>query len=107
MLAFLVVVASPPAAEALTCGNVVGYLSQCVNYAQGKGPLTSACCNGVRSLNSAASTTVDRQTACNCVKKTATGISGINPSLVAGIPGKCHVNVPYPISASTDCTKVK
>uniref|UniRef100_M8ATK4 Bifunctional inhibitor/plant lipid transfer protein/seed storage helical domain-containing protein n=1 Tax=Aegilops tauschii TaxID=37682 RepID=M8ATK4_AEGTA len=35
----------------------------------------------------------------------ASGIGGIKPNLVAGIPGKCGVNIPYAISQGTDCSK--
>jgi hypothetical protein len=97
---------SAPAVSAMTCGQVVSMLSPCVRYAMGRERTTSpACCSGVRSLNAAARSTADRQTACNCLKRQASGTGGLRPNLVAGIPGKCGVHVPYAISTSTDCSK--
>ncbi|KAL6597377.1 hypothetical protein ACP70R_020335 [Stipagrostis hirtigluma subsp. patula] len=96
-----------PAVSAVTCGQVVSMLSPCISYAMGRVPATTpACCAGVKNLNTAAKTTADRQTTCNCLKQQTRGMGGIRPDLVAGIPGKCGVTVPYAISPSTDCSKV-
>ncbi|XP_074304481.1 non-specific lipid-transfer protein-like [Silene latifolia] len=92
--------------EALSCGQVTSSLSPCISYLQNKGGPSPGCCSGVRSLNSQAQTTPDRQTACNCLKKVAGSISGINYGLASGLPGKCGVSIPYTISPSTDCTKI-
>ncbi|XP_074584028.1 non-specific lipid-transfer protein 1-like [Curcuma longa] len=98
---------APQTSAAVSCGNVVSDLAPCIAYAQGKTTTLSApCCSGVRNLNNAAQTTADRRTACTCLKGTVGSIKGINLSLVGGIPGKCNVKVPYPISTSVDCSKV-
>ncbi|XP_062182882.1 non-specific lipid-transfer protein 4-like [Phragmites australis] len=100
-------VATAPAVSAVTCGQVVSMLSPCLNYAMGRSPTTTpACCAGVRGLNNAARTTADRQTTCNCLKQQTSGMGGLKPNIVAGIPSKCGVSVPYAISPSTDCSKV-
>ncbi len=91
---------------AVSCGQVVVAVGPCLAYVRGAGPLTPGCCNGVRSLNSRASSTPDRQQACACLKQLAGGIPGLKPALALGLPGKCNVNVPFPISTSTDCSKV-
>ncbi|XP_074559234.1 non-specific lipid-transfer protein-like [Curcuma longa] len=106
-LLLLVALAAVPRGEAaLTCGNVVTFLSSCIPYARGTTAAPSAaCCSGVRGLNQAAKTTPDRQTACNCIKSTVASLSGIKPAVVSGVPAKCGVSVPYPISASVDCSK--
>lgn len=65
------------------------------------------CCSGIKSLNAAAKTTPDRQAACNCIKGASKGIPGINYGLASSLPGKCSVSIPYKISPSTDCSKVK
>ncbi|MCH1921665.1 Mpv17/PMP22 family protein, partial [Shewanella sp. A3A] len=70
------------------------------------GGLTQGCCNGVKGLNNAARTTADRQAACRCLKSLAGSIKSLNLGTVAGVPGKCGVNVGFPISLSTDCNKV-
>ncbi|KAJ3680945.1 hypothetical protein LUZ60_015434 [Juncus effusus] len=94
--------------EAISCGQVASSITSCIPYAQGKGTAPSAaCCNGVKSLNSAAKSTADRQAACNCLKKQAGAINGLNNGNVASIPRKCGVSIPYVISTSTDCSKVR
>ncbi|KQK15315.1 non-specific lipid-transfer protein 4 [Brachypodium distachyon] len=110
LAALLVLSSSPaPAEGAVTgCGQVVSALAPCIGYATGGAASPSArCCSGVRGLNSAASSPADRKTACTCLKQQTSGMGGIRPDLVAGIPGKCGVNIPYAISPSTDCSKVR
>uniref|UniRef100_A0A7N0VB46 Non-specific lipid-transfer protein n=1 Tax=Kalanchoe fedtschenkoi TaxID=63787 RepID=A0A7N0VB46_KALFE len=103
-----IVVAQPFAAEAaITCGQVARALGPCVPYLQGGKTVPAPCCNGVRSLLAAASTTADRQLACQCLKNAAGTISNINLGNAAGLPRACGVSIPYPISRSTDCSKVK
>nr|XP_043635709.1 non-specific lipid-transfer protein Lac s 1-like [Erigeron canadensis] len=100
-------VSSPYAEAAITCGQVVTKLMPCLIYLRGTGgAVPPACCNGVKGLNSAASTTPDRKTACNCLKSAYASYSGINPDNALGLPSKCGVNIPYKISPSTDCSKV-
>ncbi|TVU27295.1 hypothetical protein EJB05_29896, partial [Eragrostis curvula] len=107
LVAFAVVVAllATEASAAITCGQVGSTLAPCIPYATGRGTLTQACCNGVRRLNSAASTSSDRQAACRCLKSLAGSVGKINMGTVAGVPGKCGVSVPFPLSLSTDCNK--
>ncbi|CAN1355810.1 Non-specific lipid-transfer protein [Linum perenne] len=90
---------------AVTCGQVTSSVAPCFSYLLGSGPLVPGCCNGVRFLNSAANNTPNRQTACRCLKTIAGSVRGINLGLAAGLPGKCRVNVPFPISLSVDCNK--
>ncbi|CAM0152227.1 unnamed protein product [Urochloa decumbens] len=100
-------VMSSPASAAITCGQVASSLAPCIPYATGNAnSMPSGCCTGVRSLNSAARTSSDRQAACRCLKSLAGTIKKLNMGTVAGIPGKCGVSVPFPISMSTDCNKV-
>ncbi|KAL6146327.1 hypothetical protein ACLB2K_057008 [Fragaria x ananassa] len=107
LVALLCIVVALPIAQAITCGQVASSISPCVNYVKSGGAVPAACCNGIRSLNSAAKTTADRQTTCNCLKQASGAIKGLNPNLAAGLPGKCGVNVPYKISTSTNCAAVK
>nr|AVN68376.1 lipid transfer protein 2 [Artemisia annua] len=103
--ACMVVVA--PYAEALSCSEVTSKLAPCFNYLKSGGKVPPACCDGVKGLNSAAKTTPDRKTACTCMKSAYKSYNGINADNAAGLPGKCGVNIPYKISLSTDCNKVK
>ncbi|KAL3715286.1 hypothetical protein ACJRO7_007079 [Eucalyptus globulus] len=108
-VALLCMVAAASVAEAaVTCGQVASALAPCIPYARsGRGPVPAGCCNGIRSLNNAARTTPDRQATCKCLKSASGSISGINFGVVAAIPGKCGVNIPYKISPSTNCNSVK
>ncbi|XP_074574455.1 non-specific lipid-transfer protein 1-like [Curcuma longa] len=104
-LAAVAALLAAPRVEAITCGQVASALRPCSDYVSGKVKAVPAgCCSGVRSLNSAAKTTADRQTACKCLKS-------LVPSSGAGnagkIPGSCGVNIGYAISPSTDCATVK
>ncbi|KAB2008853.1 hypothetical protein ERO13_D10G116400v2 [Gossypium hirsutum] len=109
VVVFCMVVGAPLAQGAISCGQITSALAPCIAYLKGNGAGSAppACCNGIRSLNSAAKTTPDRQAACSCIKSAATGISGINYSTAAGLPGKCGINIPYKISPSTDCKSIK
>ncbi|XP_010922734.1 non-specific lipid-transfer protein 1 [Elaeis guineensis] len=102
----VLLVAAPYTAHAITCGQVVSYLTPCISYARSGGQVPAGCCSGVKGLVAAARTTADRRTACTCLKNTAAGLSGLKPGLISGIPGKCGVRVPYAISPSTDCSRV-
>ncbi|XP_060191483.1 non-specific lipid-transfer protein 1-like [Lycium barbarum] len=95
------------AEAAVSCGQVVSSLTPCINYVTKGGPLPAACCSGIKTLNGQATTTPDRQAACNCIKSAAGSISGINFGIAAGLPGKCGVNLPYKISPSIDCSTVQ
>ncbi|XP_074575890.1 non-specific lipid-transfer protein-like [Curcuma longa] len=98
---------SYPADAAVSCGQVVSNLRGCIPYVTGKvAALPPACCTGVRSLNSAAQTTADRRAACNCIRSQASGISGLQPGRLSGLPGSCGVRLPFPVSATTDCSRV-
>jgi hypothetical protein len=106
LLAAALVAAPAPASAAITCGQVASSLAPCIPYATGNAnSMPSGCCGGVRSLNSAARGSADRQAACRCLKSLAGTIKKLNMGTVAAIPGKCGVSVPFPISMSTDCNK--
>ncbi|CAH2069437.1 unnamed protein product [Thlaspi arvense] len=92
------VVASVDAA--ITCGTVTGSLVPCATYLTKGGAVPPPCCAAVKKLNGMAQTTPDRQAACKCLKAAA---KSINPSLASGLPGKCGVSIPYPISMNTNC----
>ncbi|MCL7030137.1 hypothetical protein MKW94_006445 [Papaver nudicaule] len=106
VVACMVVLAPYPADGAISCGTVQYQMAPCLGYLLG-GALQPGCCAGVKSLLGSAQTTPDRQAACRCLKGAAGSISGINFANAASLPSKCGVNIPYKISPSTDCTKVK
>ncbi|KAI3473095.1 hypothetical protein Pfo_030387 [Paulownia fortunei] len=104
--AVLVVAVAPPAEAAISCGTVISYVSSCLPYVTNRGPL-GGCCGGVKGLYGAAKTTPDRQSVCSCLKSLAASYSGVNLVKAAGLPKQCGVNIPYQISPSTDCSKVR
>ncbi|KAK4418844.1 Non-specific lipid-transfer protein 2 [Sesamum alatum] len=104
--AVLIVAVVPPAEAALSCGTVISYLGPCLPYVTDQGPL-GGCCGGVKQLYVAARTTPDRQSACNCLKYLAGNYKRVNLQKAARLPKQCGVNIPYKISPSTDCTKVR
>ncbi|KFK26696.1 hypothetical protein AALP_AA8G281300 [Arabis alpina] len=89
---------------AISCGTVASSLAPCATYLSNGGAVPDPCCEGVKELNSMAQTTPDRQQACRCLQSAA---KGLNPSLASGLPGKCGVSIPYPISMSTNCNDIK
>ncbi|XP_021888913.1 non-specific lipid-transfer protein 1-like [Carica papaya] len=107
-LVLFVVVAGALTTEALTCSQVASALGPCLAYLQGQAgnSPTAACCAGVRSLNSAAQTTPDRRTACQCLQSAAKATK-FDLSIAASLPGQCGVSIPYKISTSTNCNTIK
>ena len=96
------------AEAAITCGSIVSKLAPCLPYATHKvAALPSTCCSAISNIKAAASTTADRQAACSCLKSVAGKYAGLDLGLVSGIPGKCNVNIGYPLSTTVDCTKVQ
>ncbi|CAN4106178.1 unnamed protein product [Withania somnifera] len=91
----------------VTCQMVATDLYPCLGYVRAGGVIPATCCNGIRSLFGAASSTQDRQTVCNCLKAAAGAIGGVNLKLAASLPGKCGVNIPYKISPSINCSTVQ
>ncbi|KAI3863653.1 hypothetical protein MKW98_031245 [Papaver atlanticum] len=106
LFACMVVVAPYAAEGAISCGTVTTQMAPCLGYLTGSN-LQPSCCAGVESLLAAATTTEDRQAACNCLKSASTSIPGINYDNAASLPSKCGVNIPYEISPNTDCTQVQ
>ncbi|XP_022722382.1 non-specific lipid-transfer protein 1-like [Durio zibethinus] len=107
LVVLCLVVGAPLTQGAVTCGQVTSALSPCISYLRNGGTVPAGCCSGIKSLNSGAQTTADRQAVCNCIKTASGSISGINYSLASGLPGKCGVSIPYKISPNTDCKNVK
>lgn len=104
MFMVMTIIIAPHAEGVIQCNEVYGKLSPCINFATGSGPLTGECCNGVKTLYSAAKTTPDRQGICKCLKQVSGGGGpSVNTGNIQSIPGKCGVNLPYKISPNMDC----
>lgn len=90
---------------AIQCSDVIKALTPCISYLRsGSGSPSSACCSGVSTLASSASTTADRRAACSCIES---AVPKIKPNTVAaqGLPGSCGVSLPFTVSTSLDCSK--
>ncbi|VVB02609.1 unnamed protein product [Arabis nemorensis] len=106
VLACMIVAGPITSNAALSCGQVNGAVAPCIGYILRGGVIPPACCNGVRGLNNAARTGPDRKAACQCLKSAAAALgSGLNAGRAGGLPRACRVNVPFPISTSTNCNK--
>ena len=104
VVALILLVALTPHVESASCGGVISKLAPCATYAAGGESMpSSACCSGIDGINKMASTTEARRAVCNCLKSFASNVNGVGLDRVKGLPGKCGVSVPYPISPSTDC----
>ncbi|CAF1703877.1 unnamed protein product [Brassica oleracea var. botrytis] len=109
LLALFLVLAFHHGEAAVTCNNVVGDLYPCLSYVmQGGNAPSTNCCNGVRTLNSQAQTTADRQSVCRCIKNAIGGASYSSSNLnnALSLPAKCGVNLPFSISPSTNCNSI-
>ncbi|KAH6788135.1 hypothetical protein C2S52_007687 [Perilla frutescens var. hirtella] len=102
----LVAAAARHGEAAISCGQVLSTVSPCLGYLQGGGAVAPPCCDGVKSLNSAAATTPDRQDVCGCIKTLAPGV-GAKAEFINSLPAKCGITFPYVYSPSMDCSKVK
>lgn len=89
---------------ATDCQTVATNMAQCRTYLKNGGAVPAACCNGVRSLKTSASTTTKKRAFCECMKTQARS-NGVNAQYAASLPDKCKVQIGYPISYNTDCTK--
>ncbi|KAI4374223.1 hypothetical protein MLD38_012242 [Melastoma candidum] len=106
MVVCMVVLASTAVDATISCNQVATSLAPCVPYARsGTGDVPGPCCDGIKKLNDAASTTPDRRAACGCMKTAASNLKDLNFDVVSTIPGKCGVNIPYKLSPSTDCDR--
>lgn len=90
---------------AIQCSDVLKNLTPCVSYLTiGSGSPSTACCSGVTSLASSASTTADRRAACSCIMSV---VSKVKPDVAAAqaLPGSCGITLPFKVSPNIDCSK--
>lgn len=96
----------PQTLDALSCLQVETKLMTCVPYVTGNGGyVPQPCCDGVKAINNQAVTKSDRQAACRCIKTATSAIQGLNMDILAGLPSKCGVHLPYTLGPSTTCEK--
>ncbi|KAJ6947994.1 hypothetical protein NC651_002373 [Populus alba x Populus x berolinensis] len=97
---------TPPSDAAISCSDVIKGLRPCVNYLMnGSGKPPAACCSGISAIQAAASTTADKQAACNCIKSASKQINP-NPQLAQALPANCGITLPFAVSPNVDCSKI-
>ncbi|PWA94728.1 non-specific lipid-transfer protein [Artemisia annua] len=88
------------------CPAVSSFFAPCVKYLiTSGGAVPPTCCDGLKKLSNAATTTPDRQQACNCLLNFYKSSSSINQDNAVGLSGKCGLSITY-TSPTTDCAKV-
>ncbi|GLJ47361.1 hypothetical protein SUGI_0999650 [Cryptomeria japonica] len=104
----MVVVGMNGGAEgAISCSMVVSDVVPCLSYVSGSAAQpTQGCCNGIRSLNSGAKTTADRQAVCNCIKSAASSYQS-NYARIGKLPAACGVNLGFAITPSLNCATIR
>ncbi|XVF65935.1 hypothetical protein PTKIN_Ptkin09bG0291000 [Pterospermum kingtungense] len=97
LLLCMLVVETMAATTSKTCLNVEKKLFPCLPYLKNGGYLSgsSPCCLAVKALHKQTKTTTASRAVCNCLKNAVKTIPGIKPNLAKGLPGKCHVSIPY------------
>ena len=91
--------------RAISCGQVDAALAPCMPYLTGGGNPAPKCCDGVKDIKGMASSTADKQTACNCVKTAANRYPSLKDDAALALPDKCGVEMDIPISRTTNCDK--
>ncbi|KAL1193802.1 Non-specific lipid-transfer protein 6 [Cardamine amara subsp. amara] len=106
LLAVCLILALHCGEAAVTCETVAEDLYPCISYVAQGGSVPDTCCTGIRTLNSQAQTTEDRQSICRCIKSAMGGapLDSINNAL--SLPAKCGVNLPFNPSPSTNCDSI-
>ncbi|KAK1278122.1 hypothetical protein QJS04_geneDACA014826 [Acorus gramineus] len=95
-----------PGRAQVSCSNVDSAMGPCVQYVTGQANAPSAeCCNGVRSINQAATSTQARRDTCECLRQMAARYSNLRDEAAQALPEQCGVSVGIPISRNTDCSR--
>jgi hypothetical protein len=89
----------------IRCHTVKGNLETCLGYfTKVETVPPPGCCRGVQNVNNAARTTKERRDTCSCLKTVAKQYH-VNLTFAADLARICKVKIPYPISASIDCSR--
>ncbi|XP_062017324.1 non-specific lipid-transfer protein 1-like [Rosa rugosa] len=91
---------------AVTCEQVVNYLTPCIPFGVFGGSVPEECCAGVKGLHDAEVTTEDRRTACGCIQKGCAMIPGLDYDRVNTLGDLCGAPCPYKVYPSTNCSQV-
>ncbi|CAA7022160.1 unnamed protein product [Microthlaspi erraticum] len=104
---FVLVVSFIPRSEsAISCSVVIQDLQPCVSYlTSGSGQPPDTCCDGVRSLAAATTTSADKKAACQCIKSVSNSVT-VKPENAQALASSCGASLPVDASSTVDCTTV-
>ncbi|XP_050109345.1 non-specific lipid-transfer protein 1-like [Malus sylvestris] len=105
-IVFLFVIAPFVSNATITCGEVVAWLTPCIPFGVFGGTVPPDCCKGIKELNAAQNTTMDRRIACSCIQEGAAAIPGINYDRINTLGDVCGSPCPYKVYPSTNCSAV-
>ncbi|ESQ50614.1 hypothetical protein EUTSA_v10022915mg [Eutrema salsugineum] len=92
--------------SAISCSVVIQDLQPCVSYlTSGSGQPPATCCDGVKSLAAATTTSADKKAACQCIKSVANSVT-VKPELAQALASNCGASLPVDKSSTVDCTTV-
>ena len=87
----------------ISCTSAIFDLLPCLSFVTGvSADPTAVCCNGVKTLIAAATSAVDRQALCRCIKSAAAS-SSYDSTNVVNTPSLRGLNVGVPITTSITC----
>ncbi|KAL7203888.1 hypothetical protein ACSBR2_017027 [Camellia fascicularis] len=90
--------------QAISCGQVDGYLAPCAPYLiGGSGSPAPTCCDEVKNIKGMASTTADKRAACNCIKQAANRYWNLKDDAAQSLAANCGVQMDIPVSRTTNC----
>ncbi|KAL5550626.1 hypothetical protein UlMin_000802 [Ulmus minor] len=107
LLLVVTLMAAPAADARVQCGAVVSKLSPCLGYLRSGGRVPPACCNGIRAVNNGARDTRARRETCECLKGSISRFRGLNNRLIAQLPRRCGVRLPFAFSGRVNCNRVR
>ncbi|XP_058782312.1 non-specific lipid-transfer protein A-like [Vicia villosa] len=92
----------------VSCSEAILSLWPCLPFLEGSLPPTPSadCCTGAKNLFNKANTTPIKRKVCECLKDASTKF-GVKPDRTAQLPQLCHIQLPFPIGPSTDCSKIE
>ncbi|KAJ0265416.1 Non-specific lipid-transfer protein 8 [Hirschfeldia incana] len=94
------------AESTISCSVVLSDLQPCVSYlTSGSGEPPKTCCDGVKSLDAATTTSADKKAACQCIKSVANSVT-VKPELAKNLASKCNASLPVDASSTVDCNTV-
>ncbi|CAI8596478.1 unnamed protein product [Vicia faba] len=92
----------------VTCSEAISSMLPCLPFLEGSLPPTPSadCCTGATNLFNKANTTPVKRSVCQCLKDASTKFA-YKSDRAAHLPQLCHIQLSFPISASTDCSKIQ